>query len=141
MGEGGPAPAKAPRLDIGDPNAADPRPRDQFGLAKGGIRLPQIDVPTALVDGIANPPTPGSPDLFQAFCRLFGRTRPFTAAQLAALYPTHQSYVDPFVDATNKLLRKGFILGPDAQQLKEEARGQHHRPLIRTRSHFGRKRG
>ena len=131
------APAHAPRLEIGDPNAADPVVRDQFGLAKGGIRLPQIDVPTALVDGIANPPTPGSPELFQAFCRLFGRTRPFTAAQLAALYPNHKSYVDPFVDGDRQAPPQG--LHPRSRCPAVEAGGpqQHHRPLIRTRSHFG----
>ncbi|MDQ6695830.1 MAG: alpha/beta hydrolase domain-containing protein, partial [Actinomycetota bacterium] len=81
---GGAPPAHAPRLEIGDPAAADPLVRDRFGLARGGIRLPQIDVPTATIDGIANPPAPGSPALFQTFCALFGRTTPFTDAQLAA---------------------------------------------------------
>ena len=119
---GGAPPAHAPRIEIGDPNAADPVVRNQFGLAKGGIRLPQIVVPTAVIDGIANTPAPGAPDLFVAFCRLFGRTRPFTAAQLAALYPTHESYVGPFIRATDNLESRGFLLDPDARQLRQEAR-------------------
>jgi hypothetical protein len=120
--KGGPSPARAPRLDIGDPNAADPLVRDSLGLARGGIRLPQIEVPTALIDGIPNPPAPGSPALFQTFCRLFGRTRPFTAAQLAALYPDHRSYVEPFIKVTDRLRDRGFLVGSDARQLKHEAR-------------------
>lgn len=119
---GGSPPAHAPRLVLGDPAATDPLVRDRFGLARGGIRLPQIDVPTAVVSGIANPPAPGSPELFRKFCALFGRTTPLTAAQLATLYPNHRSYVEPFIEATEKLYDRGFLLGPDARALVREAR-------------------
>jgi hypothetical protein len=44
-----------------------------------------VDVPVAALTGLGN--TGG------VFCRLFGTTTPFTAAQLATLYPTRVGYL------------------------------------------------
>ena len=58
--------------------------RDKFGNAKGGIRLPEVEVPTASVNGLVNSPAAqpaagGTPN----FCRLFGTTVPFEHDKLA----------------------------------------------------------
>ena len=85
------APPKSPLLELGDPAAPDPIARDKFGNAKGGIRLPEVEVPTASVNGLAN--SPADPKATLNFCRLFGTTVPFEKDTLSRLYPTHDSFV------------------------------------------------
>jgi hypothetical protein len=120
---GGAAPATAPRIELTDPSAADPVARDAHGNAKGGIRLPQLEVPIATIDGQVNTPPPGAGAVFVSFCRLFGRTIPFSEATLRALYPTHAAYVDAFGAAADRLVAAGFALPADAADLKAEAAG------------------
>jgi hypothetical protein len=118
----GTIPAHSPRITLGsDPSAADPVVRDQFGNAKGGIRLPELEVPTATITGIANTAPPGAPSLFQNFCRLFGQTHVFTPAQLASLYPTHQDYVERYGNAVDAAVARHFILRADGDVLKATA--------------------
>ena len=45
---------------------------------------------------------------------LFGDTVPFDAATLAALYPTHQDYVDAVSEAADGAVAAGFLLRADA---------------------------
>jgi hypothetical protein len=112
----------APRITLGpDPTAADPVVRDSFGNARGGIRLPELEAPTARIDGLANPPSPTSPAIFKTFCFLFGRTLPFTATQIAQLYPTHDDYVDAYDRATDRAVGAGFVLPTDGAALKAAA--------------------
>jgi hypothetical protein len=110
---GGPPPPKAPRVAV----AEGPQPtieRDELGLARGGIRLPQVEAPVAELSGEPG----GGP----GFCSLFGRTTAFDAAQLASLYPSQQDYVAKFSKATDALQREGFLLPYDAKEAKAEAR-------------------
>ena len=58
---------------------------DANGNVQGGVRSPQVDAPLAVLSGLGQ--SGGG------FCGLFGTTVPFTAAQLAALYPNHQRFV------------------------------------------------
>jgi hypothetical protein len=83
--------------------------RDAFGIALGGIRLPEMDVPTQTQTGVGN-----SPGLF---CSLFGRTLPLPVP-VSSLYKNHGKYVSAFVQATNDLGNGGFLLDPDAEELK-----------------------
>lgn len=53
--------------------------RDEFGIATGGVRLPQADVPVA-----TNSAVPLTPDI-RGF--LDGSSQPFTRDKLNALYP------------------------------------------------------
>ena len=113
------APRRAARITLGnDVSVADPVVRDQFGNALGGIRMAELEAPIARIDGLPNPAPAGAPPLFQGFCRLFGRTLPFTDAQLAQLYPTHQDYVDAFNAAIDRLVARGFVLREDATPMK-----------------------
>lgn len=117
----GTVPPSSPRLELGDPAAPDPIARDALGLGRGGIRLPEIDAPAALIDGLSDGVPPGAPQVFVSFCRLFGRTKPFTEAQLAALYPDHASYVRAFDAAADRLVAAGFGLPADVDALRAVA--------------------
>jgi hypothetical protein len=81
--------------------------RDKHGNALGGVRTPQLDVPTATLTGEG--------------AQLTGKTIPFDAATLAALYPTHAAYVSAFDKATDDAVRAGFVLPADAQIMKTKA--------------------
>ena len=108
----GTPPPSAPRLEVsaGPPLAIV---RDAHGNALGGVRTPQVDVPIATLSGDG--------DGASLFALLFGHTAPFDAAKLAALYPDHQAYVSAFNAATDRAVRAGFILPPDAELMKAAA--------------------
>ena len=107
--EGGTAPPIAPRLEWTTPST---KARDAHGNALGGIRLSQHALPTAVNTGDKS----GS-----GFCRLFGSHEPFDDATLAALYPTHGSYVAAVNDATRENLKDGFVTKEDARETRREA--------------------
>ena len=108
---GGPPPPRAPRVATsGKPPTIE---RDEFGNARGGIRLPQLEAPTATLSGEPG----GGP----GFCSLLGFTAAFDAARLASLYPTQRDYVAKFGQATDRAVRQGFMLAADAKEAKEEA--------------------
>lgn len=77
--------------------------RDQYSNAKGGIRLPPIDVPVA--------------SYRSADCNLGGITVPFTEVQLQMLYPTHADYYCKMKTATGQSVAQGFLLPEDAADL------------------------
>ncbi|GAA0528617.1 alpha/beta hydrolase domain-containing protein [Saccharopolyspora thermophila] len=87
-------------------------PRDENGIAFGGIRLAEVDAPIATNTGENSGPE---------LCRLYGSHQPFTAEKLASLYPTHDAYVRAVRNVTNSNLRKGFILERDAAETVREA--------------------
>jgi hypothetical protein len=92
--------------------------RDADGNAKGGIQLSQHAVPTAVNRG-DNSQAAGS--TAGQFCMLLGSFEPFSDAKLTALYPKHDLYVKAVKDATDKNLKSGFILKPDADATMAEA--------------------
>ena len=79
--------------------------RDELGLAQGGIRLSQVEVPTALNTG---------DNAGETFCRLFGTYIPFGEAQLDELYPSHIRYVLQVAEVDRANLRAGYIVPADA---------------------------
>ncbi len=140
---GGTPPPSAPPITVsGTPLAIQ---RDQYNNALGGIRLPELDVPTQTLQGVGNSSSPPSP---LSFCVLFGRTVPLgsqcvggtespgtvcisdaqcvlggtcQAVPLSSVYPNHGKYVSRFVQATNDLEKAGFLLEPDAEEAKTHA--------------------
>ncbi len=86
--------------------------RDEFGIAKGGIRLPTVDVPVATN---ASPNSPGF------FCSIFGQHLPFDQATLDRLYPTHGAYVSKVARVARRDVRDGYLLHRDAKTLVREA--------------------
>jgi hypothetical protein len=87
--------------------------RDSHGIAKGGIRTPLVDAPIAALTG---DPNPGG-----SFCSLFGRTIPFDAPTLAALYSSHADYVKKFNAAADRAVKAGFLLKRNADNFKAAA--------------------
>lgn len=81
--------------------------RDEFGNAKGGLRLPPIDVPVATYDART--------------CGLFGRTIQFDDATLADLYPSRDDYVDAIREASVEAVLRGHMLPDDARELVRRA--------------------
>jgi hypothetical protein len=80
--------------------------RDADGNAIGGIRPPDIQVPTGTY--VENNSGPG-------FCFLFGGFDRFDDARLKALYRNHGAYVSRFVRAVKDSEKEGFLLVEDAQ--------------------------
>jgi len=116
----GTVPPQSPAIELGDPAAPDPIVRDKFGNAKGGIRLPQVEVPTATVDGGANTGAQETaPGAMRNFCFLFGRTKVFDAATLKSLYPTHDAFVKQYSVAIDALVTQGYLLRPEAEAARK----------------------
>ena len=86
---------------------------DAHGNVQGGVRSPQVDAPLAVLSGIGQ--SGGG------FCGLFGTTVPFTAAQLAALYPNHQRFVQEWRIAVQRGVAQGFLLAADGRDLVQAA--------------------
>lgn len=99
---GGPAPAIAEPYAVADGALV----RDANGNVLGGVRTPQLDVPVATLTGEG--------------AALSGRTIPFDAATLAALYPTPQAYLEAYAAATDKAIADGFMLADDEPAIAAE---------------------
>jgi hypothetical protein len=105
---GAPAP-EAPRLELGE--GGSPLALDELGIAKGGLRSPWVDAPTAVLSGFGQS---GS-----EFAFLFGTTRPFDAATLARLYPGGRGErLARFRDASEQALARGHLLEADAAEIE-----------------------
>ena len=116
----GVAPPQSPPIELGDPAADDPVLRDRFGNARGGIRLPQLEAPTATLDGRANAGT-AARDGVRNFCFLFGHTVPFDQETLASLYPSHEQFVGRFSTAVDRLVQDGYLLPAEADEARRAA--------------------
>jgi hypothetical protein len=99
--ESGFPPASAPRFEYTSLSPAT-FAYDSNGNVVGGIRTPFVDVPVARLSGVS---AGGA-----GFCVLFGSTTPFSQAQLAKLYPSHDAFVWQFAFATIRSAEKGWIL-------------------------------
>ena len=119
------APPQSPRIELDDVSAADPISRDKYGNAKGGIRLPELEAPTATLSGRTNSPAGQAGSGKLNFCFLFGLTLPFDQEALKALYPSHDGYVKQFNRAVAALERDGFWLKPEADQARQAAERSH----------------
>ena len=118
----GKVPPQSPSIELGDHAAPDPVLRDERGLAKGGIRLPEIEAPTATIDGGANAGAQESAaGAARNFCFLFGRTRLFDDATLKSLYPTHEAFVTKFAAAAAALERQGYWLKAETDAARQAA--------------------
>jgi hypothetical protein len=111
---GGPPPPVQPRISF----AGEPREivRDERGLAIGGIRLPQVDVPVA-----KNSAIPLTDDIYS---RLGGSCVPFSPETLIALYRDQSTYLSRFADAARSAEKEGVLLPRDVEALIEEARSR-----------------
>lgn len=105
------APPEMPRIELDE--ATDEIVVDDDGIALGGIRTPQVDVPVATLSGSGQPPN--------GFCGLFGTTTPFADADLAARYGDHASFVEAWNASVDDAVDSGALLEADATNLKAAA--------------------
>jgi hypothetical protein len=112
VAEGTP-PAASPPLALTDDGTIV---RDELGIAVGGIRTPDVDVPIAVFSG---DPRPGS----SVICSLFGSTTPLPSEVLTGLYPTHDDYVASVRASAEDARDGGYLLteGVDAFVAEAEA--------------------
>ena len=87
--------------------------RDADGNAKGGVRSPYIDVPTAAHTGYLTAGGMGG---------VTGAKRPFTPDRLKVLYPNHATYAARFTMETNRLLKNRWVTPEDATAMIAAAR-------------------
>ncbi len=110
----GKAPPKAARLELNareKEGAAPTLALDGSGNARGGIRTPWVDAPTAKLSGFGNT---GGPYGF-----LVGSTQPFDAATLGKLYPAGKAdYLKAFDVSLNTAVKAGFILPADQAEIR-----------------------
>jgi hypothetical protein len=108
--EGTPPPVQ-PRIEFaGDPPEIV---RDEHGIARGGIRLPQADVPIA-----HNSAVPAGSDVFAL---LNGSWAPFPPEQVRALYGDRATYLARFEEAARAAEKAGVLLERDVDALLAEA--------------------
>ena len=82
---------------------------DELGNAKGGLRTPIVDSPTASWHAIGTD------------CNLWGYKVPFTAEVLKKLYPTHDAYVRQVKQQADQMVKGGWITEADARYLTTAA--------------------
>jgi hypothetical protein len=111
--DGTPAPS-APRLESRD-SAGSQLVRDELGIARGGIRTPWVESPSAVLSG----DSPGG----EGFTFLFGKTVPLDPTTLARLYPGgRDDHRRRFEAATAAAVKDGFLLEADADEIRALAK-------------------
>lgn len=104
--EGVPPPIQ-PRLAFaGDPPYLQ---RNALGIAEGGIRLPQIEVPSARHTGVDA----------DGLLQMFGETRPFPEGTLARAYGDAETYERRLHAAVDAAAEAGILLEADRETLIE----------------------
>jgi hypothetical protein len=108
--EGTPPPIQ-PRIEF----AGEPAEivRDEHGIARGGIRLPQIEVPLATNSAVPGDNPNGG---------LGGSCVPFPPEKIRALYENVDTYLARFEQATRVAEQAGVLLPRDVEPLLVEAK-------------------
>lgn len=107
---GAPAP-RAARLTVQDGAFAV----DDVGNARGGVRTPAVDAPTAILRGDTEPDA-------SVICQLFGSTLPLDDDVLRWLYGDRAAYLKAYEEATDEAIAAGFVLAEDRDAVLAEAR-------------------
>jgi Alpha/beta hydrolase domain len=110
----GDAPREQPRLEIDE--STGEIVRDHHGIAVGGIRLPEVDVPIAVHTGANDLPDLGW---------ISGSTRPFDRETLVAEYPDREQYLARYERAARSAHRAGVLLPSDRDVMVAQARQRH----------------
>ncbi len=110
----GDAPPKAERLATSGAEGKPAAERTEDGIAVGGIRTPQVDVPSEVLSGEPGPSA-------EIICLLLGTTTPLPAERLAELYPSRADYLESYEQATDAAIEAGFVLEEDRQAMLDDA--------------------
>jgi hypothetical protein len=114
-GRGG-APPEFPTVGVTGSGASASYALNGLGDTTGGMRLPQITVPTETLHGARTNSGSGNGN-----CALEGVSDPFSTAQLQSLYPTHGDYVAKFTATVHGAERSGILEPYDAEAEIEQA--------------------
>jgi len=95
--------------------------RDEQGIARGGIRLPQVEAPLATNSAV---PAPGSP-----FGFLGGSSVPIPPEVLRHRYASAAEYLALFEQVTRAAEKAGVILARDAEGLVGDARAAYEQAI------------
>jgi hypothetical protein len=112
--DGVPAPAQ-PRIEM-DPGPPLRIATDDAGNARGGIRLPELAMPTATYQGVA---------MGTGRLPLFGAATPFTDDELRARYPDRATYERGWNDAVDALVATGALRPEDTPAMRARAADVH----------------
>ncbi len=93
--------------------------RDAHGIAVGGVRLPQAEVPVAQNSAIPLEPTRG--------LLLRGSNTPFDAQKLKTLYRDEAAYLSLFEQAAQRAVQAGVMLPRDVATAVDEAAHEYRR--------------
>jgi hypothetical protein len=107
--QGGDPPPSQPLLEFD----GDELVRDEDGIAVGGIRLPQVDVPVA-----TNSAVPLGEDIYSV---LYGSSIPFTQEKLKERYGDAKSYLTQIAAAADVVQAAGLLRATDSAALVGEA--------------------
>ena len=101
--EGGALPPTQPTIAVsGNPPAIE---RDGYGIAKGGVRLPDVEAPIGCNTGY---------NAGAGLEGLVGSSQPFSPERLKGLYQSHEAYVTK-VTARAKVARDAGVILPEAE--------------------------
>ena len=110
LATGTPAPAQ-PRITI-EPGTRPSIRRDDDGNAIGGIRLPELAVPTHEYRGMA---------FGTGRAPLFGSARPFSDDDLRVRYPDRAKFTERWNSAVDELVASGALRPEDAPPMRARA--------------------
>ncbi|HEY6532696.1 MAG TPA: alpha/beta hydrolase domain-containing protein [Acidimicrobiales bacterium] len=113
LSAGTPAPHQPRIQSIVEPRAN--LVRDSFGNAVGGVRLPDLAVPTHEHRGYA---------VGTGYPPMFGASQPFTPDELRGLYPSREVFVQRWTDAVDDLVATGALRPEDAGAMKARAESE-----------------
>ncbi len=106
---GGPPPPTAARLELVE-GGKSPFALDSCGIARGGLRTPWVEAPTAVLSGLGQSGA--------EFAFLFGTTRALDPGARARLYPGGRAdQLARFEKATRAAVADGFLLEADAPEI------------------------
>jgi hypothetical protein len=108
--EGGEAPPSFPPVDA---SLAGGIHADDAGNATGGIRLPDLEVPTARHSGTND---------MNPLAALSGQSIPFTPAQIDARYQSAEAYLRRWDAAVDRVREQGLVLDADLETLRHRGR-------------------
>jgi hypothetical protein len=108
--DGGEAPPSFPPVDASPGGGIH---ADDVGNATGGIRLPELEVPTARHSG-TNDVNP--------LAALSGQSIPFTLEQIEARYQRAEAYLQQWDAAVDRVRGQGLVLGAGLEMLRRRGR-------------------
>jgi len=94
---------------------------DDNGNVLGGVRSPDIEVPIAR-HATSNSAVNPNDFIAGMACGLAGTAEPFTEEKLLELYPTHDDYIEKYIEAADKALEQGIWLKEDYLDAIKEAK-------------------